>query len=226
MIRARAWLRVSTSKQDEETQLSAVQRRIGYGDRGQPWAFDAELDLYRAHAVSGGDLEHPLRQQVFNDARAGLFSVLVVWALDRWTRGGILVLLQDREVFRKAGVRLVSVQEDWADNELLLAIAAWQAEQEKVRKSERTRAAMQHRREQIERQGFFVNAKGQRVTALGRRRVEVPTPAVHAALALRREGRSWEQCAAALMERGVSVDKATLRRACKRVLEIETGSPA
>ena len=61
-MRARAWLRVSTSKQDEETQLSAVERRIQFGDRGQPWAFDGETDTYRAHAVHGDDQDHPLRR--------------------------------------------------------------------------------------------------------------------------------------------------------------------
>lgn len=227
-MRARAWLRVSTSKQDEETQLSAVVRRIGYGDRGVSWAFDAERDLYRAHAVHGDDSDHPLRRAVFESARRGEFGILVVWALDRFSRADILSVLQDREALARAGVRLVSVQEEWAENDLLVAVAAWQANQELRRKRERAKLAVDYRREQIAKQGYFVNAKGERVTALGRKRkVVIPEAALARAFLLRAGGFGWQAAAKRLAAEGLwQGDKATLRRACKRVEENRPGKAA
>lgn len=202
MKRARVWLRVSTDKQDEGNQLEACRRRIAYGDAGVPWAFDEGRDIYRAHDVSGDDLEAPERRLVLADARAGKFDVLVVWALDRWTRAGILTLLGDLEAFKKLGVRLVSVQEDWADNELMYAVSAWQARRELERIRRRTRAAIDERKRQLTDRGWFVNRRGEKVTALGRRRV-LEGEALARACALRAGGASWGAVARALAAEGL-----------------------
>lgn len=169
ILRARIWARVSEKKQDEEQQIAPCLRRIQFGDRGEPWAFDARSGIYRAHNVHGDDLDHPLRQAVFADAAAGDFEVLVVWELSRWTRGGILVLLRDRERLSKSGVRIVSVREDWADNELLLAIAAWQDKQKLAQVREGTQRAIDALKAQLAARGQFVSRKTGRIrTRLGR----------------------------------------------------------
>lgn len=168
MTRARAWLRVSTQHQDQEQQLAAVLRRVAYGDRGEPWAFDAERGIYRARGVSRDDEDAPERREVFGDAKAGRFDVLVVWALDRWTGAGILALLLDVERLKKCGVRLVSVQEEWAENELLLSIAAWGSQQELQRKRQRARMAVEDRVERIKSRGGFWSKAGNYVTKMGR----------------------------------------------------------
>jgi hypothetical protein len=63
------------------------------------------------------------------EGRAGEFSVLLLWALDRLSREGPLEMLKAVDSFGKAGVRVISYEEPWteASNEmldLLLAILA------------------------------------------------------------------------------------------------------
>lgn len=80
------------------------------------------------------------------DAAAGQFSILVVWALDRFGRsmGGNV---RDLLALDKAGVKVVSVKEPWMDTagpirDLLIAIFSWVAQQERVRLIERTNAGI------------------------------------------------------------------------------------
>jgi DNA invertase Pin-like site-specific DNA recombinase len=231
-VRARIWLRVSTDKQDEENQLAACQRRVAYGDAAVPWAMG---EVYRTRVSgSGPEFERdPERARVFADARAGRMDVVVVWALDRWTRAGILGLFSDVETLRKAGVRLVSVQEPWADNDLLLAIAAWQAQQEKLRRRERTRAAHDRQRAEIaSRGGFYARPKrpGEAprwVSRFGRPPRDIGGPAIVRALALRVAGFSWNSVAEQLEREGMGRHPArTIQRRCQAAGEkVEENEP-
>jgi DNA invertase Pin-like site-specific DNA recombinase len=222
VTRARIWLRVSTDEQEADNQLDGCRRRAAYGDAGAPWVC-AEADVYRTTvSASGPEFDRdPERARVFADARAGRLDVVVVWALDRWTRGGILALLSDVESLRRSGVRLISVQEPWAENDLLLAIAAWQAQQEKIRRRERTRAAHARQREAIATAGgFYARPKvaGQAprwVTRFGRPGHEIAPHVVVRALALRVAGFSWRAVAGQLAAEGLGAhDGRTLQRRC------------
>jgi DNA invertase Pin-like site-specific DNA recombinase len=80
------------------------------------------------------------------DARCGRFRVLGVWALDRIGRDMLATVRSVLELER-LGVQIVSMREPWLDTggpvkNLLLAIFAWVAEQERARIGERTRAAL------------------------------------------------------------------------------------
>jgi DNA invertase Pin-like site-specific DNA recombinase len=59
----------------------------------------------------------------------GGFEVLVVWALDRLSRGGAEDTLRLLRRFREAGVAVVSLQEPWLGvdgmADVLIAFAGW-----------------------------------------------------------------------------------------------------
>ena len=85
--------------------------------------------------------------QVYRDARAGKFQVLLVWALDRLSREGPLATLEIVHRLGQSGVQVWSYQEPWTEAggellDLLLAIAGWVARMESNRRSERTKAGL------------------------------------------------------------------------------------
>ncbi len=87
-----------------------------------------------------------LLNEVLVDARTQRFDVLVVWALDRITREGPAETLQIAEQFRKAGVKIVSLQEPWVEDEgdtrdLFISVVGWSSRPESNRKSEQNKSA-------------------------------------------------------------------------------------
>jgi DNA invertase Pin-like site-specific DNA recombinase len=73
--------------------------------------------------------------------------------LDRLTRGGVEDTLRLIRKLRERNVTLVSVQEPWLNGsaevtDLLVAFAAWMAQQESARRSERIRAGLARRKAQ------------------------------------------------------------------------------
>jgi len=99
--------------------------------------------------ASGGNSNRPRFQQMLQDARERKFDFILVWALDRFSREGMLNTLHYLEELRKNKVALKSLQESWLDTsdqgmgQLLIAIFSWVAKQEKERISERTKAGLQ-----------------------------------------------------------------------------------
>ena len=86
--------------------------------------------------------------QVYQDARASKFQVLLVWALDRLSREGPLATLEIVHRLGQSDVKVWSYQEPWTEAggellDLLLAIAGWVARMESNRRSERTKAGLQ-----------------------------------------------------------------------------------
>jgi Resolvase, N terminal domain len=108
------------------------------------------LSLAETYTVS----ERVERQQVpagaqagarFEDAHAGKFSVLIVWALDRITREDAEGALQIIRQFEERGCTVVSIKESWLSGapevqDVLVAFAGWMAQQESARRSGRIRA--------------------------------------------------------------------------------------
>lgn len=81
------------------------------------------------------------------------FDLVLVWALDRLTREGVGQTFEYIKRLKSHGVQFVSFTEEHfrttgATGELMIAIAAWIAEQERKRMSERTKAGMQRARAQ------------------------------------------------------------------------------
>ena len=96
--------------------------------------------------------------QVYRDARAGKFQVLLVWALDRLSREGPLATLEIVHRLGQSGVKVWSYQEPWTEAggellDLLLAISGWVARMESNRRSERTKAGLTRARNEGKRLG-------------------------------------------------------------------------
>jgi DNA invertase Pin-like site-specific DNA recombinase len=92
----------------------------------------------------------PTFDRMMEEAHAGAFDVLLVWALDRFGRS-MLGNLQAIIRLDKCGVRTMSARESWLEMEgparqLLIGVFSWVAEQERKRLSERTIAGMDRAR--------------------------------------------------------------------------------
>ena len=136
------YARVSTdeTKQDINNQLEPLRKYAS--------SLNFEISKEYVDYASGGDSNRPQFQAMLNDARKHEFDLILIWALDRFSREGILNTLNYLEVLRKHNVALKSLQESWLDTrssgmgELLLAIFSWVAQQERQRMSERIKAGL------------------------------------------------------------------------------------
>jgi putative DNA-invertase from lambdoid prophage Rac len=135
------WLRVSDPDQETENQRPSLEAFVAARGWEIGWVYEFQASAYR-----GG--HQKVLSQVYQEARLGRFSVLLVWALDRLSREGPLSTLQIVDRLGKAGVQVISLQEPWMEaagelRDLLLAIAGWVARMESQRRSQRTRAGLQ-----------------------------------------------------------------------------------
>lgn len=136
------YCRISTNedKQDVNNQLNPLKK---YAE-SMGWHVLKEYIDY----ASGGDSNRPQFQQMLTDARKKEFDVILIWALDRFSREGILNTLSYFKVLKQHNVAIKSLQESWLDtrdsgmSELLFAIFSWVAQQERVRLSERIKAGL------------------------------------------------------------------------------------
>lgn len=141
------YARVSTKdgRQDTDNQLIALREYCGK----QGWNIAAE---YVDHE-SGGHSRRPHFQQMFADARARKFDLVLFWSLDRLSREGVSATLNHLERLSAAGVEWRSFTEEYLDStglfkDAVIAILAVIAKQERIRRSERASAAVARLRRQ------------------------------------------------------------------------------
>jgi DNA invertase Pin-like site-specific DNA recombinase len=97
---------------------------------------------------SGATEARPGLRDALQAAHERRFDVLLLWSLDRLSRGGIEATASLLRRFRASGVGVRSLRETWLDTsdphmaELLVAMMSWFAAQERRRLSERTKAGM------------------------------------------------------------------------------------
>lgn len=140
-MKAALYLRVSTTEQDTANQLPALE---GYAKRH-------DLDIAKVYSESETAWKDGHQAQLIellDDARLGKFQVLLVWALDRLSRGGALPILKLVDQLKYHGVKVISYQESWTEApgelaEVLYAICGWVAKTESQRRSERTKAGLE-----------------------------------------------------------------------------------
>ena len=186
-MRVAIYGRVSTEKQDTENQL--IQLREFASRRG--WIVVRE---YCDHE-SGSKSDRAQFQQMFVDASKRKFDLLLFWALDRLSREGALKTLQHLDRLENHGVGFRSFTEPYFDScgifkEAVVSIVATLAKQERVRRSERTKAGLAR-----------VRLQGRK---LGRPKVSVNTAEV---ARLRSQGRSLRA-----IGRTLGVSEGTVRR--------------
>src|SRR5271155_2040069 len=146
-MRVALYARVSTrdGRQFTQNQLDGMR---AYADR-RGWSVIRE---YVDHATGSRDAAgRDELAALMAHAHAGLFDVVLVWALDRFTREGVLQAFQYIERLKASGVEFHSVTEEHFQTsgpagELFLAVAAWMAKQERVRLRERINAGLDRAR--------------------------------------------------------------------------------
>jgi DNA invertase Pin-like site-specific DNA recombinase len=141
------YARVSTKdgRQDTENQLIAVREYC----QKQGWQIAAE---YVDHET-GGTSKRKHFQQMFADARARKFDLVLFWSLDRLSREGVSATLGHLERLTEYGVGWRSHTEEYLDStgifkDAVIAILAVVAKQERIRRSERASAAIARLRRQ------------------------------------------------------------------------------
>jgi DNA invertase Pin-like site-specific DNA recombinase len=144
-MKAALYVRVSTSDKGQDTENQLAQLREYCARQG--WQIAGE---YIDHAT-GKTAARDAFKRLFLAAAQRAFDVVVVWALDRLTREGVLETFEHIRQLTRYGVQFESFTEPHfrttgAAGELMLAVAAWIAKQERVRISESTRAGLQRAR--------------------------------------------------------------------------------
>lgn len=137
---------------------------------------------------------------MMTDASRRTFDVVVVWALDRFSRQGVGETFDHIRCLGSHGVQFVSLTEahfrtTGPAGELMIAVAAWIAKQERIRISERVRAGLDRVRMRGTRSG----------NPIGRPKVIFDRAKV---LGLRDDGKPWREIA-----RACGVGVTTIRRA-------------
>jgi DNA invertase Pin-like site-specific DNA recombinase len=197
------YARISTNEgwQHLENQLAACRE---FAERCHDFKSKSELTwlspVYYSDEESGGDLKRPGLARMLADARQGKFDALVVFRLDRLTREGPGRAFELIRKLSDAGVDFVSVTEphfrtNGPAGELLIAIAAYIAGEERKAIRERVKAGLARAR-----------AAG---AVLGRPTIQVDPAAL---MRLQREGLSVRQIARALQ-----TSKSTIERKLRKL---------
>jgi DNA invertase Pin-like site-specific DNA recombinase len=79
------------------------------------------------------------------------YDYLIVFALDRLTRGGIRAIFPLLDSFESLGCKVVSIKENWipesgALRDVFISMVSWAAEYESERKSQNTKAGLDRAR--------------------------------------------------------------------------------
>jgi len=140
-MRAALYGRVSTADrgQEVENQLAELRRFVAT----QGWEIVTEFIDHE----SGGRADRAEFRRMFRNAAQRKFDVVLVWALDRMTREGVAETFDYIKRLTSHGVQFVSFTEEHfrttgPAGELMIAVAAWIAKQERIRISERVKAAL------------------------------------------------------------------------------------
>ena len=142
-MKAALYLRVSTTEQNVDNQLPALE---AYAE-SRGWQI---VETYRENESAWRAGHQRELARLLADIRGGKrkYDVLLIWALDRLSRQGIGPLLQLINSFEVYGCHVVSVNESWTHpdagpmREMFIAMSAWAAKFESDRRSERTKAGL------------------------------------------------------------------------------------
>lgn len=140
---AAVYVRVSTNKQDVDNQLLQLRP---YCERSHYVIGQEYIDI-----VSGAEDNRPAFNQLFKDAHQRKFDVLVFWAIDRFSRKGMVFTVQKLQELKNLGIDWDSFQEQYFRTlgpfgDVVLAIMATLAKMERERLSERTKAGLARKR--------------------------------------------------------------------------------
>jgi DNA invertase Pin-like site-specific DNA recombinase len=203
-VRVAIYARVSTKDkgQDTENQL----RELRQFAESSGWTIANEFIDHES--AKNGDRDE--FQAMLAEASKRKFKAVLVWALDRFTREGIEATFAYVRQLKDGGVDFVSYTEPHfrttgPAGSLMLAVAAWIAEQERKRISDRTKSGMETARR-----------RGQ---VLGRPAIKVDTAHV---IELHKAGHGVIKIAATLSSSGQKISRETVRRILRRMPQVPT----
>lgn len=194
-LKAAIYTRVSTTGKGQTTENQTPALEDFCRTRG--WEI---VSRYDEAETASGSRERKQFTQMMEDAHRGRFQVLVFWSLDRFSREGTFATLNELRRLDAAGVRYISVTEQWLDSmgvfrDAIIGMLAAVAKMERDRLSERVKAGLDRARK-----------KGQR---LGRKPAEISDEALEKAL---EAGWSYRE-----MSQAFRVGRATLSRRVKKL---------
>lgn len=193
-MRCAIYARVSTvDRQDTANQVKQLRRYAA----AHEWEVREFIDQ-----ESGKHDQRPRFQELFRAAARREFDVVLVWALDRFSREGVAKTFAHIQQLTSYGIQFESFAEphfrtSGPAGELLIAIAAWIAEQERIRIVERVKAGLERARSNGTKSGHAIG-RPRRVFDRDRARE------------LREEGLTFRKIAGKL-----GVDEKTVRRVCR-----------
>lgn len=159
-MKAAIYCRVSTKEQKPENQLQALKDLAA--SRGMQ-----VYKIYQEQETAWKDGHQKELARLLKDAAGHAFDIVLVWALDRLTRGGATATLVLVHRLKQDGVRVISQQEPWTEapgevGDLLYAMVGWVAAMESKRRSERVKAGLERKRLDGGRLGRKVGSKDRR----------------------------------------------------------------
>jgi DNA invertase Pin-like site-specific DNA recombinase len=161
-MRVAIYTRVSTGKQDTENQ--AAQLRDFAAKQG--WTITQEF----TDVVSGrkDERQRPQFKRMFDSASRREFDLVLFWALDRFSREGVLPTLHHLQRPDGYGVAWRSFTEQYLDStgvfkDAVISITATIAKQENIRRSERIRAGLARTKAAVRSWGGRKSVNGRRV---------------------------------------------------------------
>lgn len=202
----------------EAPKVAAIYARVSKDDGSQtPETQARELREYCARQgwtiareyidqASGKSGDRDALREMLADASKRKFGILVTWALDRLTREGVAETFDYIRTLNSYGVAYESYQEPHfrttgPAGELMLAIAAWIARQERQRIAERVTAGLRRARVEGTRSGRGI---GRPASVFDRNQ----------AREMRQAGQSWRE-----IGRALGVPAGTVRSALRRGME-------
>lgn len=147
--RAAIYARVSTAAQAEADRISLPKQIKDCLRRANADGFDVPNDLIFQETGSGADATRPQFQAMLEQAEAGRFAVLYVWAIDRFGRKMFDTIDALRRL-KQASVELRSGSEPELQDEALLGLFIGLAEREHRKIRERTLPAKLAKRDRGE----------------------------------------------------------------------------
>ena len=163
--------RVSTAKQDAENQGDQLREFA----KRQRWTIAQEF----TDVVSGSKSERdrPQFKRLMEAASRREFDLVLFWALDRFSREGVLPTLHHLQRLDSCGIAWRSYTEQYLDStgifkDAVISIMATIAKQENIRRSERIMAGLQRAKRNGSRLGrpHISDAKASRTTLWRRSR--------------------------------------------------------
>lgn len=142
----RIYCRCSTDDQNVKSQKHELEKWVSLH------APQSQMRWYEDEGFTGSNASRPAYQKLMKEVKTG--DTVLCFAVDRMTREGIVATLHLRQTLKAKGAKLVSVTEPWLsdDNpasEIVTAVLAWAAEQERKRLLARQRAGIEARRDPV-----------------------------------------------------------------------------